>query len=791
MTINAFWIQSCRVCDDVGIPEVGGVPKPTGSGNIDGVDYTSGTAPMSMNDRVLLTSQPTKKLNGVWLWQGVNTPMIRPSDFNSTNNPATNMSVVINDGTKYVHSTWRLLTTGSIVVDTNDLSFGPHDQTVNVRQFGARGDVKFVSDAVLNGTSTLTSNSANFNAALDTGKLLVVIATNPVVTTIATVNSTTQITMASSTSYSGTGLSASYATDDTAAIQSAVTAAVNYRNNTVLFPAAEYWTTAAIIVPGGIHLTGPGSLGSVMITHVQGAAGAAAVTSLAGLLTPSNTGGTLVAGDYFLCYTLQTTAGAATETTPGPTVMTTVASGTTGSIAIAAISGLPSSYYNGTLTVYMSRGANSKVSGFPNMTNAMVKQGAYSINSSGGVGAQTITAVPISTNALPPASMLGDCFVFTGTASTGFAGTGGGVRNLLIVKQKGCWGGAAIRLVGSMQKNSQWNNGQPDYPARPGEMVIENVLCYGSGTVGQALWDHTLRADGSQVIISGGNGVRDMKLSKLRGSSGQTDSRDVWLTTCVGVSSSQVQVDAGTRLTGSAGVTVDGDSDYVSLNGVAVEGNLVVQDPAKDFTVTGHASTLQVQGTSVNGSSSLAHGNNVLVKSRLFAVAGNYKPRIRLYRGTTTGSAVTGDGTDYVVAWDGNGSPNYLPSYDYTSGSQAGGPGGGSPPTYITVPAAGVWRISARVTLFGMVSTNNLGGIRILLNGATYASQRLFNPYASGTGSDGVVTHPALTVEIYDELELVYGDTVGIDVVVASGTKAVSVYGDSAGAYTNFTACLV
>jgi hypothetical protein len=97
--------------------------------------------------------------------------------------------------------------------------------------YGAKGDGKVIGDAVLASNTTLTSASAGFTAA-DTGKYIMVnggagTANIPLITTITFVNSTT-VTLGTAASVSGSGFQAVYGTDDTAAINSAVSAAGTY-----------------------------------------------------------------------------------------------------------------------------------------------------------------------------------------------------------------------------------------------------------------------------------------------------------------------------------------------------------------------------------------------------------------------------------------------------------------------------------------------------------------------------------------------------------------------------------
>lgn len=97
--------------------------------------------------------------------------------------------------------------------------------------YGARGNGKVISDGVINSTTTFTSASANFTSA-DTGKTIMInggqgTTSAPLITTITFVNATT-VTLAAAATATASGCAAIYGTDDTAAINSAVTAASTY-----------------------------------------------------------------------------------------------------------------------------------------------------------------------------------------------------------------------------------------------------------------------------------------------------------------------------------------------------------------------------------------------------------------------------------------------------------------------------------------------------------------------------------------------------------------------------------
>ena len=120
-------------------------------------------------------------------------------------------------------------TTGKLIADGG--SFGdnlePFDG-INVKNYGATGDALKVTDAVLNGTTTIISASGKFTAN-DVGKVIWGVESGGAAplpqTTIAAYVSPTQITTTAPASGSYTGISLIWGTDDTVALQAAMTAA--------------------------------------------------------------------------------------------------------------------------------------------------------------------------------------------------------------------------------------------------------------------------------------------------------------------------------------------------------------------------------------------------------------------------------------------------------------------------------------------------------------------------------------------------------------------------------------
>jgi hypothetical protein len=127
-----------------------------------------------------------------------------------------------------------------------------HITDFDVRNYGAKGDTRYVTDAVLTNTSTtVTSATAAFTAA-DVGKVVYAIEdTVPgtvrlPVGTIVTVNSATSITASIAATLDDTGAWLVLGTDDTTAIQAAAAAAFAAVGKTLYFPAGGYMITAPI-----------------------------------------------------------------------------------------------------------------------------------------------------------------------------------------------------------------------------------------------------------------------------------------------------------------------------------------------------------------------------------------------------------------------------------------------------------------------------------------------------------------------------------------------------------------
>lgn len=119
-----------------------------------------------------------------------------------------------------------------------------------IGSFGAKGDMKAsVVGASTASSSTITVSDGNFTSA-DIGKVMCVSkaggSNKPIVGTIGSITSSTQVVLSGATaSASVTGASVNWGTDDTSAIQAAITAAFNASGGIVWFPAAVYMVNGA------------------------------------------------------------------------------------------------------------------------------------------------------------------------------------------------------------------------------------------------------------------------------------------------------------------------------------------------------------------------------------------------------------------------------------------------------------------------------------------------------------------------------------------------------------------
>jgi hypothetical protein len=195
--------------------------------------------------------------------------------------------------------------------------------------YGAKGDGRVLGDVVTtSGSPVITSASANFTSA-DVGKYIMIHGANgaavgsyPVITTIISRQSATQVTLGANAGASVNNCPAVYGTDDTAAINSAITAANTYAqtfspstpgsgnyffeivfgNKIYILAGAPTQTTTPVIMNAQIPLPYPALNGSTpkLIIQLTGAGDAGSnqmwdgliptiqATALVSMLNPSN-----------------------------------------------------------------------------------------------------------------------------------------------------------------------------------------------------------------------------------------------------------------------------------------------------------------------------------------------------------------------------------------------------------------------------------------------------------------------------------------------------------------------
>jgi hypothetical protein len=185
-------------------------------------------------------------------------------------------------------------TKGSDAASGAEVSAGP--RTIDVKDLGAKGDCRRVTDgAMTKGSTGLTSATARFTPA-DVGKPIYVLEAGaqkfpglgtvlgaPLSSRIVAVTDARTVTLADAAQQDVSGVSVTWGTDDSQAIQSAIDS-LNQTGGTVFFPPGTYRVTyrggAGLNVNGSnirLHGTGPASaiLNSSVIFHAKAKDGVA------------------------------------------------------------------------------------------------------------------------------------------------------------------------------------------------------------------------------------------------------------------------------------------------------------------------------------------------------------------------------------------------------------------------------------------------------------------------------------------------------------------------------------
>ena len=135
------------------------------------------------------------------------------------------------------------------------------EQAYNVKTFGAKGDGKTLGGCSISPGSAALTCSSGF-AAADASKLIVVPGAGPagadLSTTVLSFNSATQVTLAARATATVTGKTVTIASNDTAAIQSALGAAGAAGGGVVMLPSGVYGFTSLTVASDNVWVQGAG-----------------------------------------------------------------------------------------------------------------------------------------------------------------------------------------------------------------------------------------------------------------------------------------------------------------------------------------------------------------------------------------------------------------------------------------------------------------------------------------------------------------------------------------------------
>lgn len=345
--------------------------------------------------------------------------------------------------------------------------------------------------------------------------------------------------------------------------------------------------------------------------------------------------------------------------------------------------------------------------------------------------------------------------LFTWNGTGGYtAGTGGGMRNMLLVKAAGFLGGDAIYLYGT------------DDNHRPGEMMFENILVSGESGPIDGGWARGLHIDGTNCKTSESKGVRSVVLHKFRVARCTTSDEYILVNQGVHVSGTHVEIDPAGG-SGRPGITVMGDSDNFMLSNAILNGTLIIRGTsAMNVCVHGRVSRLTVDNSLVQGAATV-ESEGIDSAARDFRIVSN---RADAFRSVLTRPVdnVTGDGTPWTLIPD-------LKEYDKNRGVDVGR-------GRFVARVAGVHDIRYGVTLTGLTPSHTQAEISIIqanqagntIRRVPQVTDLVINPTGAGQSTVGGSA----------SLELDHGDAVSVSIKVFGGARVVGVEGASGVQYT-------
>lgn len=353
----------------------------------------------------------------------------------------------------------------------------------------------------------------------------------------------------------------------------------------------------------------------------------------------------------------------------------------------------------------------------------------------------------------------GNCLVWSG-AGASYAGTGGGLKNVLIVKENGFSGGIAVSLVAK------------DDDHRPGEMLFENVLIFGTGN---GKWSKGLLIDGRNCNSPGRRGIRSTHFNKFRVADCTSDNQYIHIRQATHLFGN-FQIDTGDG-TANQGMTIDGDWDLIFITVRC--GRLIVEYSGSSMPslgLSGHCGHLDINHKDIIGNVQMAVGTTATSQAKFTSIA-SFKADACFVHRTSNSKHVTGAGTLAAVVcntrgFDRNG------SYDTETG-------------VFTVKCAGIYQVEYAITLVGLDATLTSGRVSLRQR---HVGGSTANDVETTLGNVGAMrdAEGALTVRGSSMLECLEGDTLDLRISVNGGARdSVDVVGAADAHRTWFAARLL